>query len=298
MEDIIDSVRRIIAHWVNTTSPLRTDANIGDTIIHVDASTRFKVNDEIMVRSQERYETGLNVKSIVDETHIELSSPIKFLWRVSENSSIIKTINEMYVQGIYFGDPNVIPAYPAISVSGEDKSSEWMTLDSTKERYNININIYVEDATEESGYRFLLKVTDIIEKGLKENVFPLVNDYNTYGITEDIAVGDRYIKLSSTTDLVRGQMVFIEDAYKSEQAFISEIVDSEVVGLTRDLCFSYNEADSPIAIFPNRLIFNSWAERTNFMKIHKDVLLKAAVINWFAEEEEVQLLKKFDPHLK
>ena len=98
MENILDSIRRILRRWVRTSIPLKSDADIGDTIIHVNATTRFSAGDEVMFRNAQYYETGLTVANIIDTNYMELSSPVKFNWTVSDDALLVKTFNQMFIQ--------------------------------------------------------------------------------------------------------------------------------------------------------------------------------------------------------
>jgi hypothetical protein len=49
---------------------------------------------------------------------------------------------------------------------------------------------------------------------------------------------------------------------------------------------------------PKRFIYNSWPSDIQYGLIHKGELLKAAKINWFAEEEELQNLRREEPRLR
>ena len=125
MEAILDSVRRIIYKWVNTISRVQTDITSGDTVITVKNSRRFEVGNQVMLKNDTVYETTLNISEIDYDNHIiTLSTPALNNWLMSDNTVLIKTINEQFVQGIYIGDPDPIPRYPAITVNGISKNSE------------------------------------------------------------------------------------------------------------------------------------------------------------------------------
>ena len=301
MEQIIDSVRRIVAHWVVTSAKITQDLTVGQTIIPLDSSKRFLRNDEIMIKCGERYENGLNIKRIVDNKNIELVTPVKFDWLESDNPVIVKTFNNMFIQAVFFGDPETIPStsLPCITVAGTSRTSEWLTLNSTTEKYNIQIIVYVEDNADEAATRFLMQVANTIQKGFKRNVFPLINDYNTIGLTESAAAGDVVIKVATVDGVLVGSRIFVEDPFKTEDVYARSVdAVNSTIELTRPLCYPYDIADTPIVILPSRLIYNSWPSEIDYMKVHKNTLMKAAVINWFAEEEEIQNMQKFDPHLK
>ena len=124
MEEILDSLRKIINRWVNTEAVLTEDVEVGDIIIKVRNALRFREGDEVMLTNGTQYEHPLYVNHVTDETTVELSSPVKFAWSVSSGSMLKKSIAGKLVQGIYLGDPNTIPRFPAVTVVGESKNSE------------------------------------------------------------------------------------------------------------------------------------------------------------------------------
>ena len=68
MEDLLDGLRRIIHHWVNTSSPITADVSRGDDVIEVHSSHRFLKNDQVMIWKVDEglYETGLVIDEIID----------------------------------------------------------------------------------------------------------------------------------------------------------------------------------------------------------------------------------------
>ena len=59
LEDVLDGVRKIIHKWVNTSSAITADVNIGDTVINVASARRFQRGDEVMLKNIKKYETQL-----------------------------------------------------------------------------------------------------------------------------------------------------------------------------------------------------------------------------------------------
>jgi hypothetical protein len=305
MEDILDGIRRVIYKWVNTMSPIVSGGSVsaaqaGDTFIPVQSSRRFRAGDTVMIKDENLYETGLTVKSVPNATTVEMATPILNDW--VDGSVLIKTTNEQFIQGIYIGDPEVIPRYPAITINGLSRSSEWMTLESTTERYEIDINVYVLDSMHEAGYRFMLQMTKLIQTGLKRNLIPLAGDYDIISLAEDINQGDTVIKLNNRDTLGDYKRIYIEDGYDSQENWINYIYTAEQdpdgtsVLLNDQMCQDFNTADTSIVI-PRRFIYNSWPAEIDYGFIHKGELLKAATIHWFAEEEEMQTLRKDEPKL-
>ena len=228
MEDILDSVRRIIHKWVDTATPVTVDINVGDQEITVHSARRFEVGDQVMLRDASVYETGLIVDSIdidndTDIHIITFTTDVLNNWTVSQNTQLVKTVYEQFVQGIYMGEPDVIPRYPAITVNGVTRSSEWLTLESSTERYEIEIGVYVQDSTQEEGYRFLLNLIDTIQLGLKRNIIPLVNDYSLTSLAEDAAVGDINVKILNSSILEGDRQILFENEYDFQENFIDAL---------------------------------------------------------------------------
>jgi len=311
MAEILDSVRRIIFKWVNTASRVQTALTRGDTIISVADARRFSIGDQVMLRKNSGvdavYETGLIVGSTdCDSNLVTLAVGTLNDWALSEEPILIKTIEEQFVQGIYIGEPDVIVRYPAITVNGVSRTSEWLTLESTKERYQIEVGVYVQASTHEKGYRFLMAITDEIQQGLKRNIFPLVDSYNVTTLAEDIAVGDVNIRLTDRDDFVTyPRRIIIEDDYSTHENWITYVFTEEedISGANESVrlqdCVPFNfDKDGTSVIIPNRFVFNSWPDSIQYGTIHKGELLKAAKISWFAEEEEIQSLTRQEPKLR
>lgn len=302
MEDILDSVRRIVERWVNTASPLIVNATPGDKVIIVESTKRFSVGDEVTLKNPTEYEADLFVDEIIDDTHIRLATGVQYLHTIDKNSVLQKTINGMIIEAVYLGDPETIPMYPAITVSGTNQTSEWLTLDSTEETFNIEIGIFVLDSTDEGGRRFVYKLAKVIKNGLKKNIFPLVNDYNTTSLLATAEIGDTFIKVADSSIFSpeiggNGSRILIEDSQNIQESWVHEVLDAETIRVEPAMCFKFSANSNTIVIQPRRFIFNSWPASIEYGKIHKGDLLFGAVISWFAKEAEDQFLRKTDTHL-
>ena len=287
MEAILDSVRRIVSRWSATRIQITSDIEPGDTIIPVWASHRFRVGDEVMIHTATQGEVQLTIEEIPTDTSIVLSTPVKFHWKQADNLILEKTFNQMYVQGVYVGEPENIPRYPAITVNAISRDSEWLTIDSTKETYNLQLTVYVEDSMQEAGYRFLLKMVDTIQYGLKQNIYPLVGDYNVVSLIADGIAGDQFIKVSDTSSFEFLSRIFIEDAFSVEERRVLKVIDSQTLQIADPgICQTWLVSNNTQVVNVLRHIYNSWPSNIDFGKIFKGTMLKAATINWFAWEEE------------
>ena len=310
MEELLDSVRRIIFKWVNTSSQIVQSVSIGDTSACVRNSSRFSPGDSVMFKNNEVYETGLIVESTENQAGIvNFTTPVLNNWTLSNPSTgatdifLIKTIYEQFVQGIYIGDPDVISMFPAITVNGVSRHSEWLTLESTKERYEVEIGVFVKESTHENGYRFLMAIADEIQAGLKRNILPLISDYDIVSLTGDITAGDTVIRVNNRDYLTDDRRIIIEDDYESQENWVNYIYTADedptetAIKLAGRVCWNFDK-DSTSVIIPKRFIFNSWPSDIEYGKIHKGGLLKAATIRWFAEEEEMQWYRREELKLK
>ena len=304
MEEILDSVRRIVFKWVNTTSRIVSDVTRGDTTICVKNASRFSIGDAIMLKNNEVYETGLVVSDVDNQSGtITVATSILNNWTVSDGAVVIKTIYEQFVQGIYIGEPEVIPMFPAITVNGVSRNSQWLTLESTKERFEIEIGVLVKASTHEDGYRFLLNITDEIQAGLKRNIIPLVNDYDIISLTQNITAGDTTIWVDDRDKLNDYRRIIIEDEYESQENWVTYLYNStedpteQSAKLHSPVCWNFDSTETSI-IVPKRFVYNSWPADIQYGTIHKGELLKAATIRWFAEEEEMQWYRRDELKLR
>ena len=290
MIEILESVRRTIYRWVNTSAILTEDAPYNTTTIKVNSAIRFRVGDEVALHDGVNGEPGLRIAEIPDRNTIILESPIKVItgWRVSANAMITKTYDGQFVQAIYIGEPDVIPRYPAITILGQNRTSEWFTLGTTKERYNLQIAIYAENDNHESSYRTVMQLANIIQLGLKKNIFPLIGAYDTSNLIADVNAEDEFIKVADSSKFVCEDKIVIENIYQAEELRVASIPDSTTLQVFPNPHFPYAVSEQTKVIKLTRFIYNSWPSDINYGFKYKGTLLHAASITWFGEEMEVQ----------
>jgi len=80
----------------------------------------------------------------------------------------------------------------------------------------------------------------------------------------------------------------IEDPWRVQGFVVVSIVDDETVQVNTPVCYDFTVANNSQVIRVNRFFFNSWPASIDYGKIFKGTMLKAASIDWFAWEEEIQ----------
>jgi len=215
MEAVLDGVRRIVLKWVDTTSRAMNNIAAGDVTICVQNARRFYAGDQIMIKNNQNiYETNLYVDHIDEGGLITLTSSVLNNWNTADDTVVIKAIYGQFVQAVHIGEPEVLgPKFPVITVTGVNRTSEWFTLESTKERYEIEIGVYVQASTREQGYRFLMNVTDTIQRGLKMNLQPLIADYDITSLTQNVTEKDLILHVNNRSLFQDYRRVIIEDEY-------------------------------------------------------------------------------------
>lgn len=296
LEPIIDGVIRKVKQWTYTNELLIQNASIGDTQLKVRSARRFQKGDEFLIRDEngDKIENSHLVDSVIDDTTLLIQRPIQFSWTTSEKAFITRTFNGNFVKAVYYGEPDIIALneLPAITVNGTTSNSEWLTVRATKERYEIDIAVYVSSDTQESGSRVLSRITDTIEKGLKQNLYPLSNDFTTVSLIADAAAGDQFIKIADTSILAGKSIIMLENEHETQEFMIKCVSDGQTVQLANSLYFNFPISLTSV-IIPNRFLFNSWPGSINYGKILKGTLLKASVISFFVEEVEDQFVTSY-----
>lgn len=296
MEGVINSAKNIVNKWARTQTPVTSDISIGDTSISVLTSRRFRKGDQIVIRNSENQGEFHTIASIQNCGNIVLSSPAKFAWSATD-AMIDKTWNYHFLQGIYIGDVTNIPKYPAVVIEANDETSEWLTLGSTKERYELKFRVYVDAAWQESGYIWMMRMTSAIQEGLKKNFYPLVAPYNVVSLTQDAREGDKFLKVSSTENLWYPARIYLEDPFHFTEVEVKRVVDDTTIELSVPLCDNYLVDYNPILIFTERLVYNSWPNSIQYGTVYKGTFLKSSTISWFVEEQDFVCDRRGEPHL-
>jgi len=304
MLDIQKAIKKIIERFIVNMLPLTEAADAGDTTIKVQSTRRFCAGEGIVVYNKPapsiKAEGEVHlISNIIDRYTIELSEPLVASYPLA-NSYVEKLIgfesgNEQFLEAVYTGEPAVIPRYPAITVNAKSRNSEWITLESTSESYEIDISVYVTSADYESQYELMQTYVKAIERSLFRSFFPLVEPYEVTTLAEDAGPSDTFITVADTDFFTCPTLswIWLESIDYTRPNRIKRIVSPTVYELQRATGIQFYEGDQIIR--PYRHIYNTLPYSTKYGRVNKDTMLEAAVISYKAQEEVRRYVPYLDP---
>jgi len=200
-DGLIDLLKKnLVAH-----TKLLSDANAGDTKLHVGNTLRFEKGEQILIRDnnsvwndETNTRTGLEFhtigQSIYESEYLFLKEPLQQRFLVGDNARLQKTIYNipLYPEDIYYGDRQVITwDYVAIAIEPESMSPEWIALPGIlSTEYKMAIMVYVRMGSTNDTKNFATRVchsyADAIHRLLIGNIHvdlgvddtPLLADVN------------------------------------------------------------------------------------------------------------------------
>lgn len=294
--DLQDAIKVIIERFLANMTPVTAPVAVGDTRVSVISSRRYQIGDQVVVYETSPQEEDAGevrfIDDIPDLTTIVLDQPLRTIYP-SVTSFVEKLVGGTFVRAVYIGDPPVIAQYPAITINARSKNNEWMTLESTKATYNIDIGVVVEAAHYESSYRLMMHYTHAIEQSLWRSIYPLCRPYLSLELLEDLNPGDNIIRVrdSDVGQLQECNFVFLESYDYLRDNRIAENLGNGVYKLQWIVDRQFLAGSH--LIYPYRHIFNSRPATIQYGTINAGTLLKGSVISYTAEEE----VRRFYPFI-
>lgn len=289
---LLTAIKTIIERYIVGKVSLLTNAVKGDTVIEVASARRFNIGDLIAVYSKPAVDQSslADIRTIVqvpDWQIIVIDKPLSQSFPKA-TSGIEKTWNRQFIDGVYIGNPPVLPAYPAITVEMIAKENEPLTLESTTEDYTIAITVFSDASDFQGQYGLMLKLAQEIENSLFRSLYPLVEPFDSAPLAEPVDVADRTIRLAETINaefpLQPNQDIFIESTDRLSHLRVCKNVGSLLYELTSIAYGPFNVGD--LVIRPRRHFYMTFPERIDFADIDsKDGPLKAARLTYIAREE-------------
>ncbi len=304
MLDVLKAIKKVIERFIVNMIPLRAVANAGDTIISVQTARRFCPGEAVVIYNKPSAKVQAEgevhiIKNFIDNKTLELETPIVASFPLA-NSFMEKLIgfetgNEQFLEAVYIGDPTVIPRYPAITINANSRSSEWLTLESTSETYDIDISVYVQASDFESQYELMHAYVKGIEDSLFRSFYPLVEPFDKTTLAEATTASDTTIKIVDDDFFNCHKLgwVWFESFDFLRSNTLKRFLGSGVYELMLPVGADFAAGDSVIR--PHRHIYNTLPHSTKYGTVNKDTMLKAAVISYKCSEEVRRFTPFIDP---
>lgn len=302
MLDIQRAIKLVIERFISQMIPLTQAATAGTNYAYVESIRRFNIGDAVVIRLPNSVDAELLNISGINQSEKRLIFEEELTQDWSASGGYIQKLlgfasgNTEFLKAVYLGDPAVIQQFPAITIDAKSLSTEWLTLESTKEHYEIDITVYVDGlAYYESQYELMHAYVKAIRRSLFRSLYPLVQPYFSTTLLEDATAGDSTIQVTDAdfAACTKGSWLFLESVDYLIPNRIIEDMGNGTMQLIRPLSQSFSTGDS--VIMPQRHIYNTIPHTTNYGTVNKGTTLKAAVISYTAEEEVRRLVPYIDP---
>lgn len=286
MLEVLKAIKKIIEKRIVNIQPLTIAAPIGATQLTVQNAKRFNCGDEIVI-----YPDGSQVAEkctlikAIDWHTLLLESPLKSNHEIGEKVQVV--FNNQWVKGVYIGDPQVIPQYPAVTVDMSGTSDDWITLNSITRQFNVDITVYTTSDNYERNYEYMLKLASQLQDTLYKNFYPLVEPFALTYLTEDVEENDTLIRVEND-DLIREFAWFwIENDRYTRHFKPKKYLGNGVIELVQPTEVPFLAGDE--VIFPTRHIYDTRTTSIDTGRVVKGEsgFLNAARISYFGKEERL-----------
>lgn len=223
IEPMVDGMIDLLRANLVANTVLTQDANVGDSVLHVDNSVRFRKFDYILLMDNNASQESVTGELSGVEFHriskdfqgtgvLYLAEPVQKTFLVADNARIQKTIKKaiLYEKDVLYGDRQVINSDGvAICVEPESKSQEWLAVRLLGTDTRMSIMIYVKCGglgdEEEYALRVCSAYADAINQLLLGNIHLDVSLDET-PLVRNARAGDRgvYIDCDVASDWTPG----------------------------------------------------------------------------------------------
>jgi hypothetical protein len=300
MFEILRTLQEILMNGIAPMQLLSANAAIGDTIISVANSSRYRIGDEAMIVSDTVTLPGqaiagaveiCKVKSIPDYNQIELSVPLTRAWLLSEGAYIVGTVDHMPLQRVYIGKMPVNAKFPCITISPVSEDNDWMTLQATNHEYKFDIGVYVLTDTLEKSTILCGKFAKKAREVLMDQIHPVVNGIS-YPLSADLPPGSKIVTLPTTVGITIPALAFIRDAktrIPARESVVRAILSPTEVEIVIPTEYEYLMARGAEFILMKRYLYDTRPSNIRYGFVKKEAgMLAGANISWYAKEELIR----------
>jgi len=301
MDQILESLRRMLIDHLAPVEPLTANIPIGTTTVTVPNTSRFRDNDEIVIMAPSGNVAELNNILHVgppaptpndpyppdDGYTLVLGLPVVRTWTVAEGALIQKAINHMPIKRIHIGNLQIIPSFPTICIEPTSEDNEWLTTRGTSHDFKISIRTYVLADNFEKTAKALPKITQAIRELLMEHIHPIINGED-HPLLLDAPFGTTVIEVADTSNFRALDYVYIRDAraysnFDSNQ--VRTVMDAQHLELKVPLSNDYAISRQAYLTRVLRYLYDTRPQSINYGFVTKGgSLLRASDISWFGKE--------------
>lgn len=286
MLNLLEAIKKVIERYVVGKTPILESINVGETAIKVASVRRFNLGDTIAIYNKPSTSDAsiADIRTIVDKPDcftLIVDSPLTQDYPES-TSGIEKCHYGTFLNGIYVGNPNTLPGYPAIAIEADYKENSGLTLESTSEESTIFIWVFADATDYESQYKLMLHYAQQIETALWRTLYPLAEPYFSSALRYDASEGDLTISLTEPIGMAN---VFLEGIDHRGYYRINRDMGGDVYELTTPIRSPYCAGDAVIS--PRRHFYETKPESIDYGTINSESgPLKAALLTYVVKEEK------------
>lgn len=300
MQNTLRAIKKTIERYVVGKQALTSDVSAGDIIIQVASSRRYKAGDQIAIyKKPAQNEASLaDIRTITEIPSTEaiiVDEPLSQDYP-AETSGVEKSHYGAFMDGIYIGDPAVLPGFPAITIDLRTKTNKTLTLESTSEEYDLAITVYSDATDYESQYLLMIHYAQEIENSLWRSLYPLVEPYDSAPLSEDVVPSDTMIRLTQAMTIppCRDSSVFLEGSDRVSMLRVRADLGNLVYELATPVGSYFSAGDTVIR--PTRYFYMTFPKQLQIGTINASQgPLKAAVLNYHMREERRRFAGFHDP---
>ena len=289
IQDILFTLREMLIQHLANSQPLTINLPIGNTVVKVPNTSRFRPKDEIFfVSDAEGLTESAQIDDVVAWDTLSLKTSTTRAWLTSKGARILKAVGFQPLKRVQLGDLLVNPSFPCITLEPKTEENEWMTLRGTTHEHTVQIRLYVLNDNFESTNVLLAKYASQTREILMDHIHPIVNGV-AYPLDADLFAGSTVVTVPDTSGFNPGQVVYLRDANvrpSDQEATIRTVLSPQQVELTVPTDYDYLVARQGEIIRSDRYLYDTRASRITygFVPGSGGSLLKAAEFTWFAKE--------------
>lgn len=303
---ILSSLRTLLLEHVAATQALTAGTAIGDTVVNVPNTARFRAGDDVLILSDT---AGLAEKATIQEISgfdtITLQAGLTRAWPLGESPRVLKAPSHLPVKRIAIGDLRVIPSgsTPMITISPANEDNEWITLRATSHEFRVNIRVYVQTDNFETSELLVTKYAELVREVLLDHIHPFI-DGEVFGLTDvpaqnPIPAGSTVISISDTSKFEPRRIAYLRDAGPSTAETFRPIghevtiravlspTDLEIAAPTQFDVFAGRQGE---LILVNRYLYDTRPSSINYGYVPGSggSFVRAAELSWFGKLESIR----------